>query len=381
MKKLILLFVVSLLSATSLFAQTDADYISVWQIPVQWYFPNAPLPAANYSRSQAYADTVANFDPMSCDFDVVWAGIPGNGYAIANNVALAASDRGTTDFSGAYKALFDDTNIYILLKTTDDDVTGNETFEISWAPYYKLDFSKNASITKTATCTAIQAAAAPYVRYAAFGAFKALYDKDGYNSVFTITFDNAGVGTITNYNQITNLVDKNTMFVDDHSATASNTKKKICTIPLTALTGAARPQFNPKIWRSLVEGTMKGISFDVMVRDIDKDDALDAKGVATAAAYMWSSTDNNAYMLTTYSGFLGIRSGVTGLKSVNSLSSIFGNVISNVVELNEPTNVEVFNYIGKNILSLKNVNTIDLNSLNKGIYIIRANNESMKFIR
>ncbi|MDP4239998.1 MAG: T9SS type A sorting domain-containing protein [Bacteroidota bacterium] len=393
MKKLISLFVVAFLCATATFAD-DAAVVANWQFPVVYWFPQGnTIPAEgidNYPRAQALADSIGDFDAPGAVFDEVWnglsrQGVSGAGYPIAKILGNLPSDHGAADFSGAFKVVYDQNNIYVLLKYHDDDITGGESVEIMWAPYLSIpEISSIASVIADKTDIKQQAA---YARYAQFGADKAAFTSKGFRDAMMIDFDATGKGNISWTG--TNAILSSSLSYDDKTEQGSNDVKAIYTIGYQALTGNAysgalnaRPDFNTLIWRALNGG--KGISFDIHIIDKDGNDAKNTATtpVPTPAEYWWNSTSNDGYAETYYSGFLGVNTTLTALKSVYSNKSvIFGNVTATQVELTKNANVEVFNAVGKRVLTLKNINKIDLTDLNKGVYLIRANNETLKFAR
>ena len=106
---------------------------------------------------------------------------------------------------------------------------------------------------------------------------------------------------------------------------------------------------------------------------------------ATAAAapkpaeYWWNTTNNDAYAVTWYAGFLKVGN-VVGVQQLNLSESIFDIITPNEIHLNKTANVAVYNILGSKIMEKKEVLRIDLSGLKTGVYIIRANNESLKVV-
>jgi hypothetical protein len=377
MKTLFTFLFIALLSVSGLVAQDEGDaaYVINWKFPIGWWFPNQPVPAEGidaYPRKAVKASEIVGFDAKAADFDAEWAKIPGAGNALANQFGLNASHKGANDFKdAAFKAVCDNANIYILLQYTDDDVTGSETIEIGWAPYLKInapDVEGNA--------------VAWYARYRQFGAYKASFKNTGFDAAMVVKGGGpAADGSNGNLNWgTTNDTLSNNLFLDNHTASGSKTVKQIITIGFAALTGDARPDFNVDIWKAINGG--KGISFDIKVNDVDGDDELnaDATPVQKPAEYWWNSTSNDCYAVTFYAGFIGVG-GPVGIHQTQMAKSIFERVTPNLVQFNKIANVTIYNILGAQVISKRNVNQIDLSGLNRGIYIIRANNESLKIVR
>jgi len=377
MKKLITLFSIAFLSVSGLFAQhADSAFVANWQLPIDWWFAGAAAPAEGidaYPRSQATAQSVDAFDAAGADFDAAWASVAGTGNVIgatpANILGLAASNKGADDLKdAAFKVLYDENNMYILLQFTDDDVTGGEYLELCMSPYFKLDAADRTDFPT-----------AWYTRWSQFGANKLGFLASGFDAAMMVNFDVDGKGTI-NWGGTTPTLSDN-LFVDNKTAVGSKTVKWIVTIGYPVLTGEYRPDFNKAVWQALNEG--KGISFDLKINDKDADDALntDDPPVAKPAEYWWNSTSNDCWMSNMFAGFLGASDTYVSVAKPIMKTNIFSKITPNRIELNKTANVDIFNILGQPVMSKKGVNQIDLTGLKNGAYIIRANNESMKFVR
>lgn len=349
----------------------DAEHVANWQLPIDWWFAGATAPSVGidaYPRKVAKAHLAASFDAASADFDATWAGIEGTGEVIANALGLAGSNTGVNDFKdAAWKALYDDSNMYILLQWTDDDVTGTETLEIALAPYFKLNVPDRTDFPT-----------AWYTRWAQFGGYKVMFNKAGFNSAMFVNVDAQGVGHI-DWGGTTETLTNN-LFLDDKTSTGSKTVKWIITIGYPVLTGEYRPEFNTAIWKELNNG--KGISFDLKVNDIDTDDAFntDDPPVKKPAEYWWNTDNNDCWMTTMYAGFLSI-SGSTGIVQPVLPASNFYVVTPDRILLHKPAKVVIYNLSGQQVFSENNIRDIDLRILKSGFYIIRADNEARKIVR
>lgn len=385
----------SLLFSTFLFVgvamATDTSIVSNWKFPIEYWYPQTAsisVPAGgvdNYPRAQALADSIGDFDPAGVNFDAVWTqlnkqGDSGAGYPIAHTTGNPLSDKGAADFTGAWKAVYDQNNIYILIKYTDDAIKGNETVELMWAPYLSIPAIAALPAASLPNCV-VQA---PYARYAQFGGYKVSYSATGISGAMIVDFSATGVGKI-NWSG-TDAVLTSALSFDNKTELGSKTIKAIYTIGFQALTGNAysaalnaRPTFNNSVWRALNEG--KGISFDIKVSDTDPDDQLNTAvpPVEKPQEYWWNTTSNDGYAMTYYSGFLGVRKTISAVNQVYSnRRSIFGEVTSNSVHLNQTANVEVYNSIGKLVLKSDNVNVVELKGMKEGMYIVKANDEVLK---
>ena len=350
--------------------KTDTEIVANWQLPISGWFAGATAPAGGidaYPRKQAQAKVLSTpFDAAAADFDAEWAKVAGGTNEIANVLGLAGSNKGANDFKdAAFKVLYDESNMYVLVQFTDDDVVGTESLEMCLSPYFKLDVEDRTDFPT-----------AWYTRWSQFGANKLLFDKNGFNNAMMVNMDAAGAGTI-NWGGTTETL-TNSLFVDNKTAVGSKTIKWIITIGYPVLTGEFRPDFNKEIWTALNGG--KGISFDLKINDFDGDDALNAKNEIKPAEYWWNSNSNDAWMSNIFAGFLGTNF-IDGVNSIQSESSIFARISPLQISFKKLANVTVYNILGSQVMSKRNVNEIDLSGLNRGIYIIRANNESLKIVR
>ncbi len=396
MKTLISLLVAVFLCVSATFAVDDPTYVSNWTFtmtPTWFKFPTAGalpngIPAVTATAKTCYADTVSvdGFDGSLNDFDATWAAIPSTfEYPIANNINMPASDHGITDYKGSFKVLFDDFKMYILVQFTDEEINGSrgsETIEVMWSP----DDKNSAILAKLGSTDGINATDATktyfgYNRYSCFGGTKATLDVNGYKTVWKIT-NNQTTGALTAA-ETADATYKLLITQNDKGATTgAGIIKRVVTIDYLAMTGEQRPNFDIPTWRAANGG--KGISFDFKVTDFDTDDALNTAKVPVQkpADYWWNATNNDGYAQTIYSGYiLPAKASNTALHSVNAKPGVFGKITTEQVELTEVTNASVFNSVGKLVKSLKSCNVVDISDLEKGLFVIRANNQTLKVVR
>ena len=355
----------------------DDAIVANWQLPIDWWFAGAAAPEVGideYPRKEIMAYGTTAFDAMAADFDATWTGISGTGNVIgatADNIkGIAASNTGANDFKdAAFKVLYDENNMYVLVQWTDEDVTGTESIEVCLSPYFKLDAVDRVDFPT-----------AWYTRWSQFGANKLKFNKTGFAEAMLVNVDVDGKGTI-NWGGTTPTLTDN-LFVDDKTAVGSKTVKWIVSIGFPVLTGEYRPDFNMAIWQELNSG--KGISFDMKVNDVDADDALnsDATPKAAPAEYWWNATNNDCWMSTMYAGFLDAADLSIGIdQSISTVNSIFSLVTPDQIQFKTNANVAIYNTLGQQVMAKKNVSQIELSGLSKGVYIVRANNETRKIMR
>lgn len=376
MKTIISTFLFLFLSANFIIAQSDDAAVQGW-VFAPWMKYNIPAEGIEaYQRYSVLADTVPNnFDPINGNFDLFWTSTVNTQNAMAHQLGLAASDHGASDFEGSFKVLYDNNNIYIMIKANDDDITGNEIIELMWAPYLRVNSTLDG-IDKNS----LRDPSRFYMRFSDFGAYKIVIKSTGFSDAMIVASNPANFNIVgINWAGTNNLISANTIFVDEKTEAGTKVIKKIVTIPFTALTGIARPDFNTSIWRSLNGG--KGISFDIKFTDVDTDDALNTAtpAVQKPAEYWWNTTHNDGYAVTYLSGFVGLKT-LTGLNQISVQNSIFEKVTKTNIYLRKTSDIVIYNLVGKSMLSLNNVNRINLKTLKSGVYIVRANNETLKVV-
>jgi len=396
MKTLISLFVAAFLCVSATFAVDDPTYVSNWTFAITptWYkFPTAgSLPsgiaAVTATAKTCYADTVSadGFDGSLSDFDATWAAIPAKyEYPIASNVNMPASNKGLSDFQGSFKVLFDEYKMYILVQFTDEEINGSrgsESIEVMWSP----DDKNSSILTKLGSTDGINATDATktyfgYCRYSCFGGTKAICDVTGFKTVWKMV-NNQTTGALA-ASETADATYKLLITQNDKGATTgAGVVKRVVTIDYLAMTGEQRPNFDVPTWRAANGG--KGISFDIKVVDLDTDDALNTAKVPVQkpADYWWNATNNDGYAMTYFSGYIiPAKATKTGVNTLKTTESIFGKSTPNQIELNEITNASVFNSIGKLVMSMKNARVIDLSGLDNGVFVVRANNQTLKVVR
>jgi hypothetical protein len=71
----------------------------------------------------------------------------------------------------------------------------------------------------------------------------------------------------------------------------------------------------------------------------------------------------------------------TGISSTKANNSIFGKVTTKQIQLNSQTDVSIYNAIGKLILLSNNATKVELSTLGKGVFVVRAGNQAIKLVR
>lgn len=360
--------------------KSDSTYTAGWTYGLVNNIPMGRVnnPALNPTENkQAFLKKLSeDLDPGACNFDQVWNSSSYSEYAIANNTVSASNHTGDADFKGSFKAFYDNYNIYVFIKFTDDNITGNEKVEIPWATYFKLH-GKTVTTTNPQG-TVFEHVGAWYLRYAAFGSYKATFNKTGYVDAMKIDFASPTAQGVVTWNG-TNENLTSSLFVNDKSVAGSGEVKWIITLGFNAFKSVGfenetfqlpRPDFNEDILKAM--NGKKGLSFDIKIKDDD--------GTTGSGEYWWNSASNDCWQVTWYAGFLGVEQ-ETAVKPVNAENSIFEKISNSIIELNEPANVNIYNSTGVVVSSLNNSSVIDLANLQKGIYIIKAKNQVLKIVR
>jgi len=382
MKKISTIFVLAIALVTNVWADDKADstYISNWVFGLKNHTPlgSETTPLAVVENKQAYAALANNLDPKLSDFDAVWSSNTYGAFGISNNVLNSVNHAGDADFKGEFKAFYDDNNLYVFVKFVDDDITGTESVEIPWATYFKLHGKNPWGGEPTH-----EYMNAWYLRYSAFGSYKTSFSKTGFVNAMKIDFASPTAQGVLNWGG-TNENLTNNLSVDDKSVAGSGVVKWIITIGYQAFTSSPdaftdgttplpRPDFNVDIFKAL--NGKKGLSFDVKVNDKDANDVGGKE-----AHYWWNATNNDCYSHTWYAGFLGIEE-LNAVDNTKADASVFSKITSDRIDLKTPMNVDIHNVTGVRVATLKAVNSIDLNTLKQGVFIIRAGNSTLKIVR
>jgi len=385
MKTKLLILGIILLGTSKLFADDKADstYIAGWTFGVSGYINLGYSQVLQSTENkQAFADRIDNFDPLTSDFDATWNGSKYAAYAVENNVSNTGNHTGASDFSQAgFKAFYDDDNLYILVQFVDDNITGNESIEIPWATYFEL-YGKNPMSTD-GSGNPKEYTTARYLRYSAFGAYKATFNKNGFVNAMKIDFASPTAQGVLNWGG-TNENLANNLSVKDKTVTGSGVVKWIITLGFPVFTSAPdaftnetfplpRPDFNVDIFKAL--NGKKGLSFDLKIND--NDGTADTNPASKPAEYWWNTINNDCYSHTWYAGFLGIEDN-TAVKNTAE-KNIITKLTRTNIELVEPMNVVIYDITGKVVFSEKSVSHINVSSFNKGLYVINAGGFTSKF--
>jgi len=410
MKTKITFLAVALLCVTSVFSAeptyADADYVKDWNHTFKattWFSFNKPVVGQDVDaavvKKSAVAVSKTGLVPASLDFDAVYATLgtanvfqsKANGGSPLENVM---NDFTPTDFVGEWKAAYDDQFLYVFLQYADDIDTGAEVVELMWSSAFKIDApdtittaGNTSPVNSVKVWTRTQKdSMALFYRYAQFGGYKAAFTViDGFKGALVLT---GGPQATSSYadGQKPDILLNNLAFFNKTNPALPLTKKHIIKIGFAAFTGEARPDFDNTIWNTL--NNNRGLSFEVTVKDKDGDEsqsnpteANPTKFKYDPAGYFWNNAKADVWGCNAYAGFLK-NDVASGLKNTfGTKNSIFGTVTANRIDLNNNANVTIFNAVGKMIKSVSNTNFVNLSSLSKGVYVIRANNEVAKIIR
>ncbi|HEY3372376.1 MAG TPA: T9SS type A sorting domain-containing protein [Prolixibacteraceae bacterium] len=383
MKNLFTFLSIVLFSISSLFAQTDAERVAKWQLPIYGWFAGAAAPAVGidaYPRQEAKAEVVTSFDAAAVDFDTKWGSVAGDGNVIANISGNSASNTGFSDLKdAAFKVLYDENKMYILLQFFDDDITGNESINLCLSPYFKLDAPDRTDFPT-----------AWYTRWSQFGANKLVFNKTGFASALMANFDVDGIGSVI-WEGTTETLTNNLSLVDK-TVEGSNKVKWIISIGYPVLTGEYRPLFNKEIWKTLNGG--KGISFDLVINDTDTDDGLDGNGTPKPAIYWWNEAIGESWWSNIFAGFLGVKN-TTGLDLIPTQAelSVYPNPANNSIVLKNSSSFKIKSVSINNISGqlVKHINAFEESSINiqdlrSGVYFVHVITDgnivnNLKFIK
>jgi len=410
MKTISTLFLGVLLSISSVFsgpAFSDAASVADWNYVLTgatWFKFNKPIKGSEFDvdasvvKKTAVATEKLGLDPMALDFDAEYASIPTNPNKFVSKALGLDSlcnerpmnDFDANDFIGEWKAAYDGSYVYIFVKYLDDVDMGTETVEVMWSQALKIDAPDTITTSGTPSggvylLTQIDSMAL-YHRFQQFGGYKAQFTvADGFKGALVLT---GGPRTTNSYadGQKPALLVDNLSFYNKTDIANPLLKKHIVRIGYGAFTGAFRPDFDDDIWNTLNGG--RGLSFEVKVGDPDGNE-VQSNTTGTPkyepAGYFWNnkmgySLAADVWGSNAYAGFLK-NDKPSGVNTPKANNSIFSKITPNQIQLSEMANVKVYNTVGKVVLANKNTNLINLTSLGKGVYVVRANNATVKVVR
>ena len=418
MKTISTLFLGVLLSISSVFSQpfADAAYVDGWNYvmnTVSWFKFYKPIKGLAYDvdasvvKKTAIASEQIGLDLSSLDFDAVYATLPGNANKFVSKalgvdslcIERPMNDFDASDFAGEWKAAYDGSYVYIFVKYLDDVDMGTESVEVMWSQVLKIDAPDTIStapnrggavgpqsIVDGKYVVSETDSMALYYRFSQFGGYKAKFTAaDGFTAALTLIGGSKATNVYADGPKPTLLTD-NLGFINKTDPATPLLKKHVIQIGYSAFTGTYRPDFDDDIWNTLNGG--RGLSFEVKVNDPDGNE-VQSNTTGTPkyepAGYFWNSKvgyNNSAdvWATTAYAGFLK-NDKSTGVSAPKTENSIFSKVTPNQIQLSAMANVNVYNTVGKVVLSNKNTNLINLSSLGRGVYVVRANNATVKVVR
>lgn len=413
MKKLTLLFAFIF---TVMFTYGDNDF-TIGGIGWVWW-PGEPAGVENandggydanpYTRYevdvlQAYED----WSPVASveDFDATWALLgPEHFVSKPTNVGggdfydLAADGSGT--FGASWKAVHDGANLYILLKyrtTGGETDAGSHEFEIMTQPtqIYRHEPTFIAASDSTETPDAwegdwelspeelvIAYQNQAYARSIHFGGGKAMF-KDGAVGAFEASHSKAIQGWTPFWggNWGNNEAGLIALATADHFW--NNTDGLIKAVIVMSFDGALSYPTDPaNIGGDRTALEIGGqIAFDVMTGAINSEsDNYDGDEQLTGVKYCWASWNNNVYASNYYTGILNITDEVLSGTNISDVlfekePSVYAHNGIVYVKGAETADLEVYSILGAKVLSAQNVRSLALDGLQKGIYLVRINNQ------
>ena len=242
--------------------------IPYWEEP--FIGPNNGFPV-----STAVIDIAPGFrgKMFQASFSTLWNDITTPAYPIDKIRDLSSSIPSTAGaFLGSWKATYDDSYIYILVRFADPDgvtvVDKRNVFEVMISPYYCLDGYEGL------------APGAPYARYHNLGGH---YFEIGEHNIYrylSISGNESGI--------YESGIKPSRFELEIKDFTSGTTFERIVGIPFAALDDLEnnRP-FNLDIWKKINGG--EGIAFCVAYTEILPD------GTYGDNRYLWSTHDNNIY--------------------------------------------------------------------------------------
>ncbi len=378
MKKLNIILL--LLAVT--FAVSAQPFQNIWYNAGNW--PSADDPqemSENPFAKKTVVAKKAGFEVDIDDFDEI--GIPDLLWdAIGDEQFLsvvATTDGGDlydldTDatFGASYKVFWDDDFLYTVLKYKDVNqaiVDGTQAVEIMFQTKenerYEAGFLAAADLAERNT---------QYMSFVELGGGKALLGADG------VTETVRNVGQTGQWGSAVGAGSLNVEY--NWNLDADNTAWSILAMPFSDYL-----VYMVDEWGAYEEGNYESLDPTVKTKI-----AWDLKSMAQILVgeenlkteYYWCSEGagwNGIY----WNGFLEFSSETFGLVSVPGLKADFDklvyiyNDILRMKGFENPANVEIYSILGQKVMSAKNVTTLNVSNLAKGIYFVKVEGEKQSF--
>lgn len=278
---------------------------------------------------------------------------------------------GDATFGAAYKAFWDDQNLYVVLMYKDVNSVadaGSRSFEIGFQTrdIDRYEAGYQATIDGDSS---LQWQNMQYCSYIELGGGKALFTADGVTETVRLIGQegawgsSVGAGGTVDYNWT---VDQDNtiwavlqMAFDDYlvylvdewgDATADNIES-----------------LDPTVTRT--------ISFEVKSNSAVGEEKME---------YWWSADDNNAYQSVYWNGYLEFSDEVffpvstEKFEKSEKLAYIYDNTLR-FKGFDNPVDVEIYSIVGQKVMAAKNVSTLNVSELDRGIYLIRVDGEKQAF--
>jgi len=367
------------MSSTNLFAQfPEWSYANIGTDSVHWNGVDWGLMDADWAddfmadgKLTLDLDYYASFDMESQDVSDVWDLIETSAAAVDKYLegdGLRAPDN-ADDFSAEIKGFYDDNDVYILIKATDDEIIpGAETMELMWASYADYLAKEDWPFTPRATVDNEHVIA----RWGSMGAGKAAATLDFVDTIPIVVeggfyFNENDAGEWTHSWATPDWNEDLGMKVGQFKQTGNTTWEAI--------------------WKFNIDKTFGGLvtpatdlkfSFDFKI--VDKDTLTQTADIQA----LFSSTKNEVWWSTYYAGYASFSEKTAiNNKSVNTISAYPNPSNGNLFFSEKVAKIDVYSVLGSKVYEVNQLtNQISLTELNKGIYIVKTtdiNNYSQSF--
>jgi hypothetical protein len=327
-----------------------------------------PYDKKNYVMPKAPADWT--YDAGSLDFTGVWDMIDNE--AQCSNAAKTESgelfDLGSGDsFGAAWKAFYDDENIYVMVNWIGLDQVSAYHMELplqpNWVDRYEPDFEAAGGDKVLQNHS--------YGRFIELGGAKPRFTSAG-----IIDEAPATMGTTASWGSNDHMLE--ILAVQDHySSMEDGTLQAVIVLPLEALSYPTDPagDLTNRTPLDVVPGETK-ISWEVKTH-------YTVEGADGESAYNWNSSVDNVYAVIYYAGYLqfgtdqmGGGNAVDDLKS--DVNVFFANDMLNIKGI-QKADVEIYNIGGQLVKSAQNVNLLNVSDIVDGVYFVKLNNSAKIF--
>ncbi len=285
---------------------------------------------------------------------------------------------GDATYGASFKTFWDDENLYVLLKFVDTNFKATPVdadtrwFEIMYASNEKDRYDAGF----TAAGTDIQLQNKQYARYIELGGGKARIRPAGCDE----NVSSAGqAGTWSSA-----LADP-TNFVVNWQVTGDNTVWAIVAFNFATCMPYLTDEWGSSDAANQTAFDPTAAGKDVISFDVKAASMQDVAGTPAEVSQMWSSNINDGFEAVYYNGYLTFSPQYPeGVEKPMASSTKRAYIFDNILKFkgyDSAVNVDIYSIVGQKVKSAKNVSSLSVADLNKGVYVVKVGKDVFKVMK